>query len=65
MTIEEIVLNMMEGSPDYDKPMTLEIAKIDVENIRIDAQCNDEELPDDLTPERYMEVWNSFCEKEE
>lgn len=62
MTIEEIVLNMMDGSPDYDKPMTLEIAKIDVENLRIDAKCNGTELPEDLTTERYMEVWNSFCE---
>ena len=61
MTIEQIVLNMMDGSPDYDKPMTLEIAKIDVENLRIDAKCNGGELPEDLTPERYMEVWNSFC----
>lgn len=61
MTIEEIVLNMMDGSPDYNKPMTLEIAKIDVENLRIDAKCNGTELPEDLTPERYMEVWNGFC----
>ena len=61
MTIEEIVINMMNGIPDYDKPMTLEDAKIDIENLRIDAQYNDEDLPEDLTPERYMEVWNSFC----
>ena len=61
MTIEEIVLNMMEGSPKYDKPMTLELAKIDVLAIRMDADSNGDELPKDLTPERYMEVWNSFC----
>jgi hypothetical protein len=61
MTIEEIVLNMMDGSSDYDKPMTMEIAKIDVKNLRIDAKCNGEELPEDLTPELYMEVWNRFC----
>ena len=61
MTIEEIVISMMDGSPDYDKPMDLGTAKVDVENLRIDAQYNDKELPEDLTPERYMEVWNSFC----
>lgn len=61
MTIEQIVLNMMDGSPDYDKPMTLKIAEEDVRNIRMDADSNGEDLPEDLTPERYMEIWNSFC----
>jgi hypothetical protein len=59
-TIEEIVSSMMDGSPDYDKPMTLEEARTDVLNIKADAQANDEELPEDLTPERYMEVYNSL-----
>lgn len=59
-TIEEIVSSMMDGSPEYCKPMTLEEARTDVLNIMADAQANDEELPDDLTPERYMEVYNSL-----
>lgn len=64
MTIDEIVLNMREGSPEYDKPMTLELAEEDVRNIRLDAANNGEELPEDLTPERYMEVWNDFLKME-
>lgn len=62
MTIEEIVLNMMDGSPEYNKPMTMGLAKIDVLGLRMDADSNGDELPDDLTPERYMEVWNSFLQ---
>ena len=62
-TIDEIVMSMMEGSPDFDKPMTIEEAIMDVKNLIIDASCNDEELPEDLTPERYMEVWNGYVEK--
>lgn len=60
MTIEEIVASMMDGSPDYDKPMTLEVAREDVRNLQIDAQSNGEELPEDLTPERYAEIWNDL-----
>lgn len=59
-TIEEIIKTMMEGSPDYNKPMTIETARIDVDNIRRDARSNGEELPEDLTPERYAEIYNSM-----
>ena len=63
MTTEELVMNMMDGSPDFDKPMTIEDAIADVKNLTIDAYDNDEELPEDLTPERYMELWNSYVEE--
>jgi len=59
-TIEEIVQNMMDGSPDYDKPMSLEDAKRDVDNIKRDMRSNDEEIPEDLTAETYQEIWNSL-----
>lgn len=62
MTTEEIVMNMLYDSPDFGKPMTLEIAKNDVANIQRDALNSGDELPDDFTPERYMEIWNSFCD---
>ena len=61
-TVEEIVISMMDGSPDYDEPMTIETARQDVLNLKMDAQSNCEDLPEDLTPERYMEVYNELLQ---
>ena len=60
MSIREIVINMMDGSPDYNKPMTLKMAAVDVRNIKAEYQANGEKAPSDLTVRAYYETWNDI-----
>lgn len=44
------------ASIDYDVPMTIETARTDLANFRADGW----NLPTDITPEAYMEIWNEL-----
>ena len=65
MTIYELVKNQIDACVDgYDKLMDIDTARIDVQNLTADADVSSE-LPDDLTPENYMAVWNEIVESGE
>lgn len=52
----DFVRNMWYNSPDYHEQMTLEQAEEDLRNFS-DAEML---IPADMTPESYMEIWNSL-----
>ena len=57
----DFVADVRRGSPDYDKPMDMETALIDLNNFRAYGW----KIPDGLTPELYMEIWNELLQNDE
>lgn len=60
MAIREFVATMRESSPDYDQPMDIETAAIDLANFAADGI----DLPDGITPETYAETWNAILNED-
>lgn len=58
MTSREFVNQLWSSDSNgaYTEPMTLETARTDIANYTADGW----DLPDDLTPELYMELWNEL-----
>lgn len=56
MTTTEFVRDLWESDPNgsHTELLDLEIARKDLENFA------DWDLPDDITPESYMEAWNEL-----
>lgn len=53
----EFVRELMDTTRNgYSEPMTIENAQIDLDNFRRDGW----NVPEDLTPEEYMEIWNEL-----
>ena len=61
MTEREFVRSIWECSDCYDQRMDIETAIIDLENFRADGY----DVPDSLTPESYMSIWNSLIDEQE
>lgn len=60
MTNHEFVRAIWEQSYDYDKRMDIETATLDLRNFH-DAEYD---VPADLTPELYMEIWNDLVDEQ-
>ena len=61
MTIREFVNEMFDAARvDGNELMTLDTAKTDLANYRAEGW----ELPEDITPEAYMEAWNELVNEQ-
>ena len=56
MTLSEFVRNLWENSEDYTTRMDIETARQDLDNFR----RSEFDMPEDITPESYMESWNEL-----
>lgn len=58
MTTADFVRSLWENDPNgsHDEPMDLETARIDLAHFAADGF----DLPEDITPESYMEAWNDL-----
>lgn len=61
MTISEFVRDLWESCSDdsYTKHMDLDTARCDLDNFRRSEFA----MPDDITPEAYMEAWNELVDE--
>lgn len=59
MTTSEFVRSLFENSNDYTTRMDIETARQDLDNFRADGW----DLPEDITPEDYMEAWNDLIDE--
>lgn len=55
MTVYEFTKALFDEA-QFPKRMTIETATEDIRNFRLEGW----ELPDDITPESYLDAWNSF-----
>ena len=56
MTLSEFVRNLFENSNDYTTRMDIDTARQDLDNFR----RSEFDMPEDITPEDYMEAWNEL-----
>ena len=56
MTTREFVEKLFSDCREGAEPMTIEEAEVDIRNFDADGW----ELPDDITAEEYMEIWNEL-----
>lgn len=61
MTKHEFVLNVMENDQEGIETMTPGIANYILAWMRGDDENG--EIPEDLTPEEFAEIWNSYTHK--
>lgn len=59
MTLSEFVRNLWENSSDYTQRMDIATARQDLDNFR----RSEFTMPDDITPESYMEAWNELVDE--
>lgn len=59
MTTREFVEKLFSDFREGAEPMTIEEAEADIRNFNADGW----ELPDDITAEEYMEIWNELVNK--
>ena len=59
VTTREFVENLFSDCREGAEPMTIEEAEADIRNFNADGW----ELPDDMTAEEYMEIWNELVAK--
>ena len=59
MTISVFVMNLWENSSDFTARMDIETARQDLDTFRAEGW----DMPDDITPEDYMEVWNELVDE--
>ena len=57
MTTREFVEKLFSDCREGTEPMTIEEAEADIRNFDADGW----ELPDDITAEEYMEIWNELA----
>lgn len=58
-TNEAFVAELFDNVQDHE-PMTAEQAAFDLNMFRREEGWN---IPEDITPEEYAEIWNRFCEE--
>lgn len=65
MTTYEFVANLFDECRNDVAPIDIETAKEDLQNFRKEAISAPDcwEVPEDLTPEEYMKIWNALYEK--
>lgn len=63
MTNYEFVQNLFGNCRETAEPIDIETARLDLRNFRREAEAAPEcwEVPEDLTPEEYMTIWNELC----
>lgn len=61
----DFVLDLFNESRETPAPMDIETARIDIRNFKREAEADPDgwTVPEDITPEEYMEIWNSLYEK--
>ena len=57
-TIYDFVAELFNSCREGAEKMTVEDAALDIENFKREGWT----LPEDITPEEYAEIWNSFCD---
>lgn len=58
-TNEAFVADLFDNALD-SSPMTTDIAAEDLDRFRAEGW----EVPEDITPNEYAEIWNRFCSEE-
>lgn len=59
MTAYEFVRSLWENSDAYNVRMDIDTARTDLDNFRSE---DDWDVPEDLTAEEYMEIWNALID---
>lgn len=61
MTIYDFVENLWLSSPEYDTEIDIQTATEDLDRFRGYAKHDDAiQIPEDITPELYMQIWNEL-----
>lgn len=60
MTIRKFVEDLYNSCREGAQPLTVEQAAEDLENFRRESW----EIPEDITAEEYMEIWNELVKGE-
>lgn len=61
MTVREFTEDMFFNCPMTPEHMSLEWAKADIEEL---SRQEDWDMPEDITPEEYMTIWNELLEEQ-
>lgn len=67
MTMREFVTDLFNACRETPEKMDIEAARYDVNNFMREAEDSPEcwEVPEDITPEEYMHLWNELVEEQE
>ena len=60
MTAYDFVRNLWENSDSYDQRMDIKTAQQDLDNFHSESW----DVPEDLTAEEYMEIWNGLIDEQ-
>ena len=60
MTAYDFVRNLWENSDSYDQRMDIKTAQQDLDNFQSESW----DVPEDLTAEEYMEIWNGLIDEQ-